>query len=714
MVEHSPLADSGGGHHFVGDGRRGERVLAMRNSVLLYFVVILAPICHAQQTATSEVVISASRTEQRQFDAAAAIDAIQVDPFYATSPLVNMSELLSTVPGLQARERQNYAQDLQISVRGFGTRSTFGVRGVRILIDGIPATMPDGQGQAATASLTSAKRIEVLRGPVAQLYGNAAGGVVQIFTADPPFAPTPAFVKMDVGIGSYRQRRIDATVGGGTETLAALLDVSRYSTDGYRDHSAADRRQVNIKIVGKPSIDTTVTGIINGFDQPLSQDPLGLTHEDFNQNPRQVIPAAIAFDTRKTITQSQAGVVVEHRLSPADTLTARLYGGKRAVLQTLAFSGSAATSSGGVIDLDRGYSGTGFHWNHKTRFNNLPFNWTLGAEADSLHELRRGYVNVAGHNGSLRRNEDDRAGNLDLFGQIDWTFAPQWQMTAGMRTSRVKFSTEDHYVTALSPDDSGQVEYRNTSPVVGLVWHASERLNLYANLGTGFETPTLAESAYRAGGSGPNFALQPSKSVQSEIGIKQRFGEKHALDLALFDSRSKNEIVPLLVDNGRTIFQNAGEVQRRGAEVAWKFSGKRISTQLSYTLLDARFKQPFTNGHNNLVAAANHLPGAPVHSLFADITYRPIDSFAIGVELRTESKAFVDDVNSDAAPGYAVLNMHVGHAFRVGATKLFLYGRLDNLLDKSYAGSVIVNDSNQRFFESAAGRRFFIGMRALL
>ena len=676
---------------------------------------VTLPAAWAQQVAPpllQEVVVSASRKEQLVFDAPAAIDAVQVDPFRAASPLVNLSELLGGVPGLQIRDRQNFAQDLQLSVRGFGTRSTFGVRGVRLLIDGIPATMPDGQGQAATASLSSAKRIEVLRGPVAQLYGNAAGGVVQVFTQDPPTTPEGSYFGLNLGAGSYGQRQVGASAGAGTETLGGLIDISRYSTDGFRDHSAAERTQINAKVVARPSTHTTVTGVFNSFNQPKAQDPLGLTHAAFDQNPRQAIAAATTFNTLKKIEQQQAGVVVEHRLSTTDSLNARVYGGTRKIKQTLAFAGSAANSAGGVVDLDRSYGGVGLSWSHTTSVNSLPLNWTIGVEADTLKETRRGFVNNNGVSGATRRDEIDQAKNMDLFAQLDWTFAPDWQAMAGLRTSRVRFSVDDRYITVASPNDSGSVEYRNTSPVLGLVWHAKDNLNVYANLGTGFETPTLAESAYRAGATGPNFALRPSKSLQGEIGIKTRL-DRHTLDFALFDARSKSEIVPSTVDNGRTIFQNVDGVQRQGAEVSVKSAWGKITTRVAYTLLNARFNQSFVNGQNATIRAGNQLPGVPKHSLFADIEYRPSDALSLGLESRLESKAYVDDVNSDAAPGYAVFHARVGYSFRAGPTKMYLFGRVDNMLDKKYAGSLIINDGNGRFFEPAAGRRVFVGLRTL-
>ncbi|MET0963399.1 MAG: TonB-dependent receptor [Noviherbaspirillum sp.] len=661
-----------------------------------------APAQAQTESTLGEIVVSGNRSEQRRFDVPGAIDLVEIDPMRQSSPLVNLSELMSAVPGVQLRNRENYAQDLQLSVRGFGTRASFGVRGVRILIDGIPATMPDGQGQVSSISLTSAKRIELLRGPLAQLYGNAAGGVLQVFTKDPPVSATPQ-LGVAAGVGSDGQRHLDLSVGGGSETLGALLDVSRFRTDGYRDHSEAERTQINAKVVARPSSATTITGVFNSFDQPLSQDPLGLTRADFRSNPRQAFSGAYTFDTRKTIEQRQAGVVLEHDVSASDRVSARVYGGTREVFQTLAFAAN------GVVDLDRSFGGVGLNWTHKTQVNALPLQWTVGVEADQLKETRKGFFNNRGTPGALARDEDTTARNLDYFGQLDWTFAPQWRALAGLRVSRVRFGVDDNFIAPGNPDDSGRVTYHNTSPVLGLVWHASDRLNIYGNVGTGFETPTLAESAYRAGGTGPNFLLKPSKSTQAEIGMKAREG-RHSLDLALFSTRSRDEIVPQSASGGRTIFQNADRVERRGIEAGWKADWQQVSTRLAYTLLDARFKSGFISS-GNTVAAGNRLPGAPRHSLYAEAEARIGEGATVGLEMRTESKTQVNDINADAAPGYAAFNLRAGKEIRAGAARVFLFARVDNLFDRQYAGSVIVNDGNGRFFEPAPGRRLFIGAR---
>ncbi len=453
--------------------------------------------------------------------------------------------------------------------------------------------------------------------------------------------------------------------------------------------------------------------MLNSFNQPLAQDPLGLTHAQFEQNPRQVAPAAPGFDTRKTIAQQQAGALLEHRLDAANTLNAHLYAGTRKVMQTLPMSGSAPASAGGVVDLDNRYRGAGLSWTHAAKLNGLPLHWTVGIEADDLDQQRRGFVNDNGSAGALRRDELDSASNVDLFGQTDWTFAPQWKASAGVRASRVRLSVDDRYVTRASPDDSGSVAFRNASPVLGLTWFAGDSLNLYGNIGRGFETPTLTEIAYRAGATGPNLALRPSRSRQGEIGAKWRSGA-HSVDVALFDARSEDEIVPLTTENGRSIYQNVDQVERRGIEASWRAAAGQCGTQLAYTLLDARFRRSYTSTQNGLVAAGNRLPGAPQHSLFAQLEYRPAPQLVTALEMRAESKVYVDDVNSDAAPGYAVFNLRASREWRAGPAVWILYGRLDNLFERNYAGSVIVNDSNRRFFEPAAGRRLFVGLRATL
>ncbi|QHI98283.1 TonB-dependent receptor [Xylophilus rhododendri] len=665
----------------------------------------------AAQTALPTVQVEASAEAQRRFDSAASQTSIAVDGFRAETPLINLSELLFAQPGVVVQDRQNYAQDLQIAVRGFGSRSTFGVRGVRILVDGIPATSPDGQGQAATAQLASAARIDVLRGPLAQQYGNSAGGVVQVFTRDPkPGGGASA----SVTAGAYGLRAADASFDFGDRTLGGLLDISHMETDGWREHSAAERTQLNGKLVARPSSDTTVTALVNLFNQPRAQDPLGLTAAQLKADPRQSASVAGSFNTRKSVEQNQLGLVLDQRLGAQDRIQARVYGGQRDLTQYLSMSGAALTSAGGVVDLSRRYGGAGLSWTHSVpTASGLPLSWTVGATADRQREHRQGFVNNNGDAGDLRRNEIDRAGNNDLFAQVDWQATPNWRFIAGARASQVKLSVDDNYVTATNPDDSGSRTYRQTSPALGVVWSVADNWNLYANAGQGFETPTLAEMAYSVGSTGPNFGLAAASSKQVEIGAKWQ-AERFDLQASLFEARSRHEIVPAATVNGRTVYQNADAVVRRGGELA--IAGKpwgamRWTPRLAYTHLDAFFDSAYSTAGGSPVKRGNQLPGTAQDTAQFGLDAMPLAGWKVGAEVSVSAKAFADDLNSQAASGYGTVALKAGHEFKAGGVSWYAWGRVDNLFDRAYAGSLIVNDGNSRFYESAPGRRLTVGLR---
>lgn len=681
----------------------------------------------ATATLPTVQVQGGSAEAQRRFDTAASHTSVPVDGFTATTPLVDLSELLAGQAGVVALDRGNYAQDLQIAVRGFGARSTFGVRGVRILVDGIPATMPDGQGQAATAQLQSAAQIDVLRGPLAQLYGNAAGGVLQVTTREPREGSGGlSGAQVGIAAGSSGQRLVDASLDFGDRTLGGLIDVSQFETDGWRDHSAARRTHLNGKLVARPDGDTKITALVNLYDQPRAQDPLGLTRAQFDANPRQAASVADTFNTRKSVAQNQVGVVLERQLSPADSVRVRAYGGTRDLRQYLSFSGAAANSAGGVVDLDRDYYGLGVAWTHATRMpSGLPLTWTVGLDVDRQSELRQGFVNNNGTAGDLRRQERDKAGNTDLFAQVDAWIAPTLRAVAGLRASRVRSEVNDRYVTAANPDDSGSRTWRQTSPALGLVWTATDQLNLYANVGRGFETPTLAEMAYSTSNTGPNYGLGASRSRQMEIGAKWQGtwqGVPHRLEAAWFDARSKDEIGPAATVNGRTVFQNADHVRRRGVELAWSAQAGAWQPRAAYTYLDAFFGSAYAGTGGVLVPAGNRLPGTARHVAQLALDYAPTKAWQLGASVDLSGKVFANDGNTASAPGFAVVGLRAGYTFggagqadgakAVAAPRWQLWARLDNLLDRRYAGSLIVNDGNGRFFEPAAGRRIMVGLRA--
>lgn len=686
-----------------------------------WFFVAATAACaaaHAQQAPREpvllpEVSVSATRIVRENIDLPVAIDTVDQRTIREGNPQVNLSESLRRVPGIAVQNRQNYAQDLQISSRGFGARAAFGVRGVRLIADGIPATMPDGQGQAATFNLPTAERIEVLRGPFSSLYGNAAGGVVQIFTADGPQQPT---YSLSAVAGSFNTWKSGLQYGGQHGALNAVVDLSRFESDGYRDHGSVRRDSGNAKLRIDLGSAGRITLVVNALDQPETEDPLGLTAAQVALNPRQAVSNAYAFNTRKSIFQAQGGLTWELPLANGDQILARIYGGDRQVTQHLAIplaAQGAPTSSGGVVDLDRGYSGVGLRWTREGTLAARRLMLSAGVDHDRMDERRRGFINNNGVTGGLKRNEDDRVSNTDFYAQGEWQATRELGLFAGMRHSRVSFDSRDYFIAAGNPDDSGAVDYVRTTPMLGATWRFTSTLNGYANIGRGFETPTFAELAYRPGGAtGLNFALRPSTSLHRELGLKALTGSYGHLNLALFRIDTRDEIVVNSSAGGRTDFRNASGTRRSGAELAWQQKlGHGFESALAWTLLNARFKDAYTPGGAPPVAAGSRLPGVSPRLLHAELVWRHAASgFHAGAELRHSGKVFVNDQNSEAAGAYTIGNLRAGLQQRGRGWRVSEFLRVDNVTDRNYVGSVIVADGNGRFYEPSPGRGYMLGV----
>ena len=664
----------------------------------------------APPVALDPIVVIATRHAERAFDVPASVDIVPGSVIRDGQPAVNLSESLARIPGVFAANRQNYAQDLQISSRGFGARAAFGVRGVRLYQDGIPVTMPDGQGQTGSFSLLSADRIEILRGPFSTLYGNASGGVIAVFSEDG--TPEPV-ATVTGGAGSYDAWTAGAKLRGTAAGAGYVAAGSEFQTDGYRDHSAARRDLFNVKLRFDANESTRVTLIGSYQYQPETQDPLGLTRAQWQADPRQADPLATTFDTRKTIDQTQGGAAVDYRFDPDTTVHVAGYGGRRQIRQYLALPGTLPTSSGGVADLNRDFGGLGARLVWRTQALGGPLTLTVGTDADRMHETRKGFVNNSGTLGDLRRNEDDTVQSADVYAEAEWLFLPAFAATIGLRSSVVRYDSEDHYVTAANPDDSGARRFTNTSPVLGLVFHATPELNLYASYGQGFETPTFAEIAYVPIGTGLNFALNPATSSAYEIGLKTVFARSQRINVALFHIDTEDEIVTDTAIGGRTTYKNVGKTRRNGAEALWDGDLPwGLHGHVALTYLNARFAQGFTSGTPpQLVQSGNRLPGVPPAQAYGELTWVPggYGGFNTGVEVQYVGKLYVNDRNTDAAPASTVTNFRVGLAQVAGRATWTEFVRLNNAFNRNYVGSVIVGDASGRYFEPAPERNWFVG-----
>ncbi|HMA90085.1 MAG TPA: TonB-dependent receptor [Burkholderiales bacterium] len=688
----------------------------LRMTTCGWLLACMPPLALAQQASDNEgVTVTATRNERPSLEVPASIDRVYGDEIHLDRQEVNLSESLGAVPGIVAQNRQNYAQDLQISSRGFGARSTFGIRGLRLLVDGIPASMPDGQGQVSHVDLGSTEKIEVLRGPFSVMYGNAAGGVINIFTQSGSSAP--GFAASAEG-GSFGTWRAGMKAGGRSGNDDWLASTARFETDGYRDHSSARRDDVNSKLRFGLGTPTTVTVVANYFNSPEVQDPLGLTRAQLDADRRQAGTNALAFDTRKSVLQNQIGGTLEHRFGD-NTLSATLYAGDRTLRQYLAIplgAQNAPTSSGGVVDLQRSFGGAGLHLSHDAVLAGRPLSLSVGAEYELQDEHRRGFINDFGDMTNLKRDEDDTVVGTGVYAQAEWHPAEKWIAIAGVRANRVAFDSVDHFIVLpANPDDSGNRNFSATTPTAGLLYRITPAASAYVSYGQGFETPTLAEMAYKpGGGTGLNFGLEPATSHHWETGIKALFASNLQVNFALYDVRTQNEIVVDTNSGGRATYVNAGRTHRSGAELGASATlPYDIRASLAWTLLDATFEDTFTTPASGTVAAGNVLPGVPRNSVYGALRWRHVPTgFNVLLEAQYRSRIAADDANTQFADGYAIANLALGFVQRAGGWQLSEFARVDNMFDKAYVGSVIVNEANQRYFEPAPGRAYMVGVQA--
>ncbi|EED67824.1 TonB-dependent receptor [Comamonas testosteroni] len=671
----------------------------------------------------SEVTVRSTLQQSALEQTPASVTVLDGERMRERNLQVNLSESLGAAPGLQLQNRQNYAQDLQLSIRGFGARSTFGVRGIQIYVDGIPSTMPDGQGQTNNIDIASLERVEVLRGPYSALYGNASGGVINAYTERGEGAPS---VESSFALGSDGQKRLGLKAKGEANGIGYVLSASRFLTDGYRAQSAADKNLFNARIDVRPDEYSQLTLVANHVDID-AKDPGGIEPMNWAKNPKMTTPNALTYNSRKSVKQTQAGLTYERELGAGQALRFMAYAGQREMMQFQSIPSVSQTVTkpenegnryrGGVIGLKRDYGGIDARWSGKYELGSGSLGLIAGLAANTVREDRQGYKNFVGNQlgvvGELVRDERNTLTSIDPYLQASWAFAPRWKLDAGLRWSNVQFQSRDHFLA--DKDDSGNAGFHKLLPVVSLQHELNQDTNIYASLGRGMETPTFNEISYRPDlVGGLNFGLKPAVSTSAELGIKQRFnvaGLRGDWSAALFQTQTDNEIVVASNDNGRASYQNAGKTRRRGMELStstWLMPQLRLNGAL--TLLDASLRSGYCDSKGqDCIPSGNRIAGTARHLGYLGLEWLPATDWRVGLDWRHGGRIAADDKNQVYAPSYNVASLSVGYTKRLGAWKLSAFARVDNLADKNYVGSVIVNEGNGRYYEPAPGRQWMAG-----
>ncbi len=685
----------------------------MKSSTFLFIGVVLAP-SSSFVTAEATTSVEKSSTTTLEIIETLVVSGTQVDAGqlarqlmsnkstdFTVGPRLDPAELLVAIPGVQVDSRTNYAQDTRISLRGFGARSAFGVRGIDLLVDGIPLSTPDGQGQLSSVILDTLASVQVLRGPMASLYGNSSGGVISLQTSTPERNQlSMASTGGDFGLARY-QAQGDYRIGD----FAVRGQYADTRIEGDRPHSRAERQQAAVQAYYTSTNNIELRVKHEQSDDPLLQDPLGLTQAQWQADPWQKNPLAESFNTRKSVTHQQTSISLREQRG-ANRWQASFWQGEREITQYLGFAGDAITGSGGVVDLARDFVGASTTMSQSFNLWTLPLDLSVGMEAAQMKDRRRGYVNNQGRAGDLRRNELGEVNSRDVYSLIQFEPRAPLNVYTGARRTWLDVDVDDYFIVPGNPDDSGARNYREQSWVVGGSYAFADWWELFASSGRGYETPTLTEMAYQANGSGLNTQLDAAINHQQQWGLGYHVNEVLALSLTHFMIETDKELVVDQSVGGRTSFRNAAETEREGVEFfarwilneTWRWQASAQTMNADYSAGQWSGKQ---------------LPGVAREQYQLGVEWRPLRNELLQVNLLAQqrSRIFTADNNQIAAHGFYTVDLSLQGDFSSQAWAFNWWLKLANLNDENYVGSVVVNQTNGRAFEPALGRNFSGGLK---
>ncbi len=653
------------------------------------------------------IVVTVTRAEKEDIRSPRAISVVEEQDIQGARRTLTIDESLIRVPGVVAQNRNNFSIGERLSIRGFGARAAFGVRGIKIVLDGIPQTLADGQSVTSNIDLASAGRIEIIRGPTSSLYGNAAGGVVEVFTENPPSSPslTGSFTGGDFDLRKYLVK-----FSGRMGSVGWVLDGNYLDYDGFRDHSRVENTLLNANATYGPDEKSLLRVILNYNDTPVAESPGSLTRAQVDSSRSQANPNNVRQDTGESHDQLQGGVAYTRDLTEAQTLSARLYALTRNVDNPI---------PGTIVAFDRFAGGSGIQYADTGPLFGLGNRVVVGADFDLQDDNRLNFVNDLGSRGATTLDQDEQVTALGVYVQNETQLAELVELTLGARYDRVRFEVEDHFLQDGSDDsgartlDDGAVDVfgLGLSPMAGLRYSPSEAANLYANVATSFQTPTTTELANRPDGAGGfNPELEPEKATSWELGLKGVVGDRFTYQVAGFLIDVRDELIPFEVPDQpqRQFFRNAGSASHNGIEIG---AGARllpaVGVELAYTYSNFFFDEFQTE---DAEFDGNKIPGVPPHHAFLQVGYDDARLPFAFVEAEYADAYFVDDANTEKNDSYIVVNLRAGWNGELGGLRWKPFIGIGNVCDDEYNGSVVVNAFGGRFYEPSPGRNVYAGL----
>jgi iron complex outermembrane receptor protein len=637
-----------------------------------------------------------------------AVSALGLREIQAGRPGMNLAEALVAVPGVQVDNRYNYALGERISVRGFGARAQFGVRGVRVLVDGIPATLPDGQTTLNHVDVASLGRIEAVRGPASAIYGNASGGVLQLETAVPPDARLEQRVRFTAGEGGLTrlQSQTGGQLGADERPVGYFLNVSRLDFGGYRQYSEANNLVLSSG-VSFGTERTSVKVVAHGADYD-AQNPGSLSDSLLRADRDQAVARNVAQQAGEEGRHGEVGASLRQALGSGELLVSA-WGIGRKLDNPI-----PAT----IIDLRRRTGGARAAYGAQLALGSVPVQWAVGGELQAQRDNRVNYANQGGTRDTVTLEQLERVTTAAAFARVSGDLTQRLTVLAAARVDRARFAVDDRHVTPSDPDDSGERTMSAVSPSLGVSFAVGGGATLYANVATAFETPTTTELANRPTGAGGfNPELDPQRTVSVEAGSTVQLGRRGLLQLSAYEARIRDALIPFEVEGApdRQFYRNAGSAVHRGVELGLTvLLLPDVTLRSAYTYTNARFDDYTVDGTSY---KDNEVPGVAPQRLDAVLSYSRSDGTLGGLFLDLEERYVsdvpVNDANTSgtASPAFAITNVRVGFdRVRIGGAELAPFVGVTNIFDREYNTSVTVNAFGQRYYEPGPGRAVYAGI----
>ncbi len=648
------------------------------------------------------IQVTAPRLTRDWLDTPSAITTVATEDIQQGRQHLQLDESLNRVPGVYFQNRYNFAQDIRMSIRGFGARAPFGIRGVRLMMDGFPETTPDGQSQVDAIDLLSVRDIEVLRGPHSALYGNATGGVLNI-TTEPGGPETTASARGE--LGSYGFQRTALQGGGQEGPWNYHLSAWHLDYEGYRDQSEARKSLVRANVGHQLNERTRVTGVFHYLDAPKTEDPGGLTRDEVRADRRAARDDALTLDAGQDVSQYRVGLALEHELNARDEVSARAFYTRREFEQQLPFLFPDPSES--LVGYDRDFYGIGTQYTGQRDLGALPVVFTTGVDAEQQQDARERYESGSAGRGDQVQDQVEKAATVAGYLQGDLLLTDRWTLTLGTRFDRMRFSIDDRLGTG-DDDRSGRRTFNEWSHSAGLSYAFHPDHRVYANVGTAFETPTFTEFADPEG-SGFNPNVDPQEALSWEVGVKGVWDHTVQYEASLYTARVKDELVPFEAESGREFFRNAGRTRRHGLELgATWFATDQLSVSGAYTHNDFKYRR-FEDDEGERFDG-NRLPGLPRNTLFAEVAYRESEGVFAVADAYLVDSTYTDDANDTRVSGYGVVNARVGTRSRLGGWTVESFVAVNNLLNKEYFSNIRINADGGRYFDPAPERNVFAGI----